>query len=194
MFSKHHPTCNDGRGNINNIIDSTNHPLLVPENTVHKTNTNGVKDKKASKNNLKQSSVSPRKNIHLTDESYNSQFPTKKDLHVDSITCPDNYKQSYSLSGISHRYNMGRTKYMQSSEMKKVSNTVNNSYSSVPVPSHVNLNHLSVDSGRELKNKKSTSLSNSLVCLHKSNLTITTSSTQRVRNKFVTIIYYKPVN
>ena len=164
-FSKLHPTCNDGKGNINNIIDTTNFSI----SNENKIDTN-IKHKANGK--IKHSGS---KNVNV---SYPSLVPLKKDLHLDATSCPDNYKHHFGFSPClySQQTRLGRKEFLETSD-SGYSNE-NTSLHSIPVPSHVNLNHLTIQKGSD-------PIANSV---------LVTCSTQRVRNKFLTLIYYKPVN
>jgi hypothetical protein len=134
---------NDGRGNINNIIDTTDYLDKVVESKIQ------------AKTNSKESTKAH--------DGYNCEVPLKKDLHVEANFCPDNYRELYSMipRGVTTSYS-----------------NENTSLFAACVPAHVNLNHLS------LRNDDGPINSHVLV----------TTTTSRLRNKFVTLIYYKPVN
>jgi hypothetical protein len=165
-FSKHHPSCNDGRGNINNIIDTTHYPLPVVKEKNIKFNKGPPETTREmeSKNDASKPDV----------EIYNSLIPTKNDLYVDALLCPTNYKEYYNINHISNQHAIGKEEYFV-----KEDNPIfydNSSYRSISVPPHIFLNHLS---SAKVNNRKGI---------------LFNSSSQRVRNKYCTIIYYKPVN
>lgn len=116
----------------------------------------------------------PEKN----EEIYNCIVPSKKDLHVEATGCPDNFKHHFRFS---HSYGspqkkIGKKHYIQYNDGTYTNE--NTSLHSIPVPSHVNLNHLTI-------RKESDPLISGIMV---------TCCSQRVRNKFLTMIYYKPVN
>jgi hypothetical protein len=161
-FSKHFPTCNDGKGNINNIIDTTNYVTPKPINDLSKNSKgNGVDS------NIK---LTQEKN----DSDYNCVMPLKKDMHLDATTCPDNYREIFSFTKFPRFMNRDNRNILN----QHVASNENTSFQPISIPSHVNLNHLTLKVNNEAM----------------SNGVLATCSTHRVRNKFVTLIYFKPVN
>jgi hypothetical protein len=155
-FSKHHPTCNDGRGNINNIIDTNLY--LPPKSEEKKEKVREKKERKLSKN----------------DSDYSTDIPAKKELYVDASACPNNYKLLFDIERFSHQ------KYSEKDEFIEISNVFhcneNSSYIPINTPPHVNTNHIFTN---KIWSKKSV---------------ISSGMSERVRNKYITFIYYKPVN
>ncbi len=111
-----------------------------------------------------------------SDSDFNCEIPSKKDLHVEATSCPDNYKDIFNMDKNSHQSSFGKEEYLEFSD--KGYNNENTSFQSISIPSHVNLNHLSLRSVAE-------PLTSGI---------LVTCASQRVRNKFLTMIYYKPVN
>ncbi len=107
-FSKHHKICNDGKGNINNIIDTTS---VRPDPV----------------NLSKQSSKEE-------DNPYPSKLPHRKDLHLEPEMVSDSFKETYNLndSGRQCKINNENFKFIYNRY-----NSVNTSYESCAIPSHI---------------------------------------------------------
>ena len=204
MFSKHHPTCNDGRGNINNIIDTSNYPLPnLPKKDNYNNNypnynhdlksshknggdfqhhsnnndNNNTKSFLTSKNEKCEKSVTKiKKAFHINSESYHSYIPSKKELHLDATSCPENYKEKFNLHKHSNQDALGKLDFLN--YLNDLNITANNSFLAINSPPHVNLNHFSLNASKNpLKSQ-----------------VIVTNCIQRSREKFTTFIYYKPAN
>ncbi len=107
-FSKHHKICNDGKGNINNIIDIT---LPKPDNLA------------LNKQNSKDEEI-----------PYPSNTPHRRDLHLESENIPDIYKDRHDLNNML-RQNKIWSEYFKFIYNRY--NSVNTSYESCAIPSHV---------------------------------------------------------
>jgi len=91
-FSKHNPTFNDCRGNINNILDTSN---INIDEYIYKKNE---KEKETNKSNSKINNKSNGKRIRKSESSYNNTFPFKEDLNLDAVVVPENYKEIYNIN------------------------------------------------------------------------------------------------
>ena len=154
-FSKHNPTCSDGKGNINNIIDTTQYPLPVVKEKITKFN----KGPQENTRELEIKKDTPKLDVEI----YNSLIPSKNDLYVDALLCPNNYKEYYNLNNVSNQHALGKEEYFLREENTLFFN--NSSYCPISVPPHIFLNHLSTP---RINNKKGI---------------LYTSSSQKVRNK-----------
>lgn len=132
-FSKHHSTCNDGKGNINNIIDTSNINL---EEFLKKKNDK-TKDKKSDTNNEEISKSNGQK-LKKSESSYNNTFPCKTEMNVDAGFIPENYKEIYNINTYHQQHLIGKNEYLAKKEIKNYIGG-NSSFISVPVPPHVNL-------------------------------------------------------
>jgi hypothetical protein len=124
-FSKHHPTCNDGKGNINNIIDTT---ILINTSTTTtpKTETsveNTVFDKTQQKKNL------------LTD--YSEYIPKKNELNTDAPFVPHHYAENFDIDHFTRMEHIGNVSFLNFSDRNHFSE--NNSFKSISIHPHVNL-------------------------------------------------------
>lgn len=107
-FSKHHRICNDGKGNINNIIDTTN---TKPE----------TKDL--------------NKQVNKEEENpYPSKLPHRRDMHLEPDSLPDGYRERYELYDLK-RQNKINNDYLKFIYNRY--NSVNTSYESCAIPSHI---------------------------------------------------------
>lgn len=171
-FSKAHPTCNDGKGNINNIIDNTNY--VHPINNINKDKRNKKSSKVNKDNNYNDSSNGEIKKNKFDLNEFNCDFPKKKDLHVEAMSCPDNYREWYDINWHSKQNKIGNQIYLK--RKKVIYATSESSTVRILHTPHVDLNHLCVKSKSDKKGK----------CL------ISSCSTH-YRNKILTYIYYKPI-
>jgi len=164
-YSKHLSTCNDGKGNVNNIIDTTNFPLSGEKLEKNlKTDDESIKAKTS------------RKDVSKAETgAYPSKIPAKNDLYVEAPLCPSNYQDYYNINHLSYQHLLGKEEFF-TKENESFFFDNNNSSKKISVPPHVNLDHLC---SAKINHRKGV---------------LYTSTPQRVRNKFCTIIYYKPVN
>jgi 5'-AMP-activated protein kinase regulatory beta subunit len=167
VFSKQHLTCNDCSGNINNIIDTRSYPTPdIPRSS------------KAIKENSSKLNSDPTPRFILESKSYKCLYPSKNDLNVEATLCPENYKNNFSRSAFPNSNIICSTKNEFTNSNQIIFSNENSSIKLLAIPQHVNLNHLC------LKSKEDTN----------SRQVIVTSTTHRVRHKFLTIIYLKPLN
>ncbi len=103
--------------------------------------------------------------------NYLSQIPRKIDMNVDAVLCPDNYKYLYNIDFMSNQELLGKHEYINN---KLVYGQGNTSFLPISIPPHVDLNHIC---NKKINNKKGV---------------LITSSSQRVKNKYLTVIYYNP--
>jgi hypothetical protein len=117
---------------------------------------------------------------YTDNNNYSTSFPSKKDLHVDAVEVPDCYKYIFNINNPSKQETLGNSTCLNKNQDKYKNS--DNSYIQLPLPSHTNLYIFLT-----LRNHLCANMS------YSDNLLVT-SSTQRVRNKCFTIIYYKPIN
>jgi hypothetical protein len=105
---------------------------------------------------------------------YGGYIPNKKDLNCDAPNTPSNFLKPFNIETQSFQNSIGNENYFNPND---VFFDENKSSKRIAQPPHVNLNLLysNVNS-----NKKDSSLK--------------ISTTSRVGNKFVTIVYYKPIS
>ncbi len=101
---------NDGRGNINNIIDTT---VIVSPRKLPKLEP--IVDK----------------------EGYTDYLPNVSDLNTDAPVVPHHYHYAFNINNYSHQLYLGNKEYIPTSDF--VYNSSNNSNSVIEVPPHINL-------------------------------------------------------
>lgn len=110
----------------------------------------------------------------MRESDYSTSIPKKTDLNVDAPAVPYNYIKPFNIETQSHQTQIGNKDYLNIPHY--FSECENNSYRNIASPPHVNLNLLY-----------------SNINANKRDSVINVSSTMRVRNKFVTYIYYNPI-
>ena len=102
---------------------------------------------------------------------YNSYYPKQNEMNADAPHVPYHYLRNYNINYNTRQDRLGIKRFLIYNEKNLLSE--NNSYKKVLLCPHVNLNH-------ECTN-----------CVQHSKY-IRTSVSQRIRHKFLTVIYYKP--
>lgn len=105
---------------------------------------------------------------------YVDYIPKKCELNCDAPNIPGNYLKPFKINTHTRQNPVGNLRFMKPNE--NIYNYTDNSYKSIARPPHVNLNLLASSINT---NKKSG-------ILH-------ISMTTRMKEKYVTYIYYKPV-
>lgn len=113
-FSKHFPTCSDGKGNINNIIDTN---LLI--SPVKRLET----------------PLEARRSITI--DEYNEYIPKKSELNTDAPIVPLHYSKSYFIDNNTTQMNIGMPEFLIFNDRNNFSE--NNSFKNVTNPPHINL-------------------------------------------------------
>ena len=145
--SNNYPKINDGHNNINNQIDLTN----------YKSETNSEKENEENKN-IKE---------------YNCYNPKRDEMNSDAPNIPLHYFKPYVIDYNTHQFEIGNANFLKVHEKNLLSD--NNSYKSIMIYPHVNLNHI-------------------CSCCHCSNDCnyIRTALSQKFKNKCLTVIFYTP--
>lgn len=119
LFSKHLPTCSDGRGNTNNVIDNTNFQKVTkPKEEIQKTK----EEKKTKPSNR-------------TVDDFSEYFPTKSEMNTEAPTVPYHYKRSFNLDNATFQQNIGDQSHLVFKKFKFFNE--NDSFKSITVPPHV---------------------------------------------------------
>jgi hypothetical protein len=124
-FSKNHPTCNDGKGNINNIIDTTNY--VPPQKVLTEKITDAKEPGIAPATAIKKSPLS----------DYNEYIPKKNELNTDAPNIPHHYAKSFNIDNNTFQHQIGNKDYLIFTDKNLCSE--NNSFKGITVPPHVNL-------------------------------------------------------
>lgn len=102
-------------------------------------------------------------------------MPKKCELNCDAPVVPGNYQKPYDINLQTQQTRLGNPNYLKRN--KKNNPSTDSSYTSISKAPHVNLNLLCTDLNT---NEKSGLM----------NIAITT----RIKEKYVTYVYYKPIN
>lgn len=124
LFSKNQPTCQDEKGNINNIIDTSSKGRSIENQQVKEI----VINKKSEQfEDLK-------KNLA---EVYNEYYPSKSELNLDAPNVPTCYANAFDIDRLSHQHLIGNSKFLNFS-IRNDQNE-NNSFKNITIIPHVNL-------------------------------------------------------
>jgi hypothetical protein len=127
-FSKMHPNCNDGKGNINNIMD--NSIFEMPQQNKDKTNENNEKFNKAVNSKIN--------NLELVkSDSYSNIIPGKSELNSDAPVVPIHYLKPFNMNNNTRQNLIGNLEFMSFPENLHFNE--NNSYKKISIPPHINL-------------------------------------------------------
>ena len=164
-YSNLFPIHNDNN-NLNNYIDTTNYEASPCEKK------NDIEHNKEERKRVNKGATTLNKD---TRDNYSDYFPSKSELNTDAPPLSQHYISSFNLNHNSRQHLLGNKKFYKSSEKHLLSD--NNSFKHISHPPHVNLNHI---------------LSKYIVRVKKGNAVLE-SCTCRVRHKFTTVIYYRPL-
>ncbi len=160
--SKNYPTVIDN-GNENNYIELKKlNNIKIPP----KKNSEQLIRKKSKKFNKFNKIKLNWKNLN-----YSNYYPPKNQLNLNAPSISNQYSNSFNLDNNTKQNEIGKNIYMKHIEHNLLSE--NNSYKKIFITPHINLNHLI---SRSLYNRYS----------------ILSSMTRRIRDKYSTIVYYKP--
>ena len=163
-YSNFFPIHNDN-GNLNNYIDTTNYEALPCEKK-------GDVEHKEERKQVRRGATTLAKD---TRENYLEYYPSRSELNTDAPPISQHYISSFNLNHNSRQHLLGNKKFYKSSEKNTLSD--NDSFKRISHPPHVNLNH--IQSKYIVRNKQGNVVLESCTC--------------RVRHKFTTVIYYRPL-
>jgi hypothetical protein len=109
--------------------------------------------------------------LNLKNLNYSNYYPPKNQLNLNAPSISNQYSNSFNLDNNTKQNEIGKDIFMKHNEHNLLSE--NNSYKKIFITPHINLNHLI---SRSLYNRYS----------------ILSSMTRRIRDKYSTIVYYKP--
>jgi 5'-AMP-activated protein kinase regulatory beta subunit len=115
-YSNYLPICTDDKGNINNIIETTN---LNEKN--FKLNENITVEEVKNDNN----------------SDYNNYKPSITEMNLDARNLPHNYHNSFNIDINSKQDHIGNSSFFKSSCRRDYNE--NNSFKSIPIGAHENL-------------------------------------------------------
>jgi hypothetical protein len=126
LFSKNQPTCQDEKGNINNIVDTTS--TARPQGEKQQVKDIVVQEKKTEQiEELK-------KNLA---ELYTEYYPSKTEMNLDAPNVPSCYANAFDIDRFSHQHLIGNSKFLNFS-IRNDQNE-NNSFKNITIIPHVNL-------------------------------------------------------
>ena len=174
--SSYLPTITDQNNNVNNYIDLTNINTANTVDSVNTSNTsnnnnNTITNTPATITNKAKPRNTITNNTKGKDVPYGTVHPDKMELNSDAPNVPMVYNNTLNLSKRIDNSKVGNKVYLRVEEKNILSE--NNSFKTLKLPSHVNLNHL----GMQCK-------------YHKGFVTVNT--TFRVRKKFTSFVYCHP--
>ena len=158
----------DGIWKTSNFYQKTRDNNGNENNVIDLTNIKEP-DVQAKKENRTQSQSEDLRNVRRNE--YNSYYPKQNEMNADAPHVPYHYLRNYNINYNTRQDRLGIKRFLIYNEKNLLSE--NNSYKKVLLCPHVNLNH-------ECTN-----------CVQHSKY-IRTSVSQRIRHKFLTVIYYKP--
>jgi hypothetical protein len=113
MFSRHHPTCHDEKGNINNIIDTSLKSVEIP------------KEK-------------PQPKIEATTkDDYSDYIPRKEEMNLDAPHVPPHYSNFFNIDCNSHQKSIGNQTFLNC--CIQTSKNENSSFKDISLIYHANL-------------------------------------------------------
>jgi hypothetical protein len=68
---------------------------------------------------------------------FNSEYPNRKDLHVDATEIPICYKEAFNINNLTRQFDFGNSEYIIKNQFH-YKNT-DTSFVQTPVPLHINL-------------------------------------------------------
>ena len=181
-LNKNYPVMKEGNNNYNYIDTSETKDTTKSENSEKNMSESGNTDESDSSSSS--SSYEPeledkeerfrRKKNKMKKKKYSQIFPKKNKLNNYAPDVPYSYNYMYNINVISSQKLIGKMKYYEPKENNILGD--NCSYKKIGVLPAVELNHI-----------------------HSNNLVISgsralCSSFTRYRNKFITFLYYKPIN
>ena len=184
-INKNYPVMNDGENNCNyidtSISKSINSSKIKDEENLSEEDNSNSSSSSSSDSSLNyepecddhEERIKRYKIRKMKKKKYSRKFPTKNDLNNYSPDVPYSYNYMHNINIISSQKLIGNKKYYEPKENNVLGD--NCSYKKIGVLPAVEINHL-----------------------HSNNLIIAgdralCSSFVRYRNKFITLLYYKPI-
>lgn len=118
ICSKHHPTCKDEKGNVNNILDTTN---------ITKVKKEPVKNSSTPVEELQKNLI----------EKYTEYFPSKTEMNLDAPHIPHHYYYKYNIDCNTLQDFIGDNEFINRNRQSDFN--ANNSFKSISISPHVNL-------------------------------------------------------
>ncbi len=138
-------------------------------NDGHNNINNEIDLSKVQNEENKKNNEENRNNI----KEYNCYIPKKNDMNSDAPNIPLHYANPYNIDNNTHQSIIGNNKYFEWQEKNLLSE--NNSYKNILIYPHVNLNHTCLCCNENFQFNY-----------------IRTATSQRFKNKCLTVIFYSP--
>ncbi len=196
VCSNYYNKITDEKNNTNNIIDNTNYyknkyqiqKLNSYKSNSSKSNDSNYEIKNSKSNDLKK----------FCEQNYGKNFPECSMFNKTPQFIPNYYKYIMNLNFNTNQFKICNNQFLDLNDNK---NLINNQYKSITILPNFFVNHLFMKCENTQKQKDNNNYSNLLIPdnydeiynkqKHKKCVRITT--TIRIRRKFATIVYVKPL-
>ena len=199
VCSNYYNKITDEKNNTNNIIDNTNY--YRNNYQIQKTNSyksNSSKNSNDSNYEIKNNSSKSNDIKKFCEQNYGNNYPEYSMFNKTPQFIPNYYKYNMNLDFNTNQFKICNNEYIDLNDNK---NLINNEYKSITIMPNIFVNHLYMKCEKIQKQKDNNNYSNLLIPdnydeiynkqKHKNYVKITT--TIRVRRKFTTIVYVKPL-
>jgi hypothetical protein len=112
---------NDGKGNINNILDTSNYIPVVSHHT----------------NGTRQDTTQPIAQQPQDKDGYSEYIPKKHEMNTEAPGVPHHYQSQFNINNNTRQMNIGNLDFLQLSEIYDSSE--NSSFKNITIPPHINL-------------------------------------------------------
>ena len=199
VCSNYYNKITDEKNNTNNVIDNTHY--LIKNYQYQKLNSNKSNSSKNSydSNYEIKNNSSKTNNIKKDfEQNYGKNYPEYSMFNKTPQIIPNYYKYNMNINFNTNQFKICNSKYIDLNDSK---NLINDKYKSITLMPNIFVNHLYMKCEKSNKQNDNNNYSNLLKPdnydeiynkqKHKKYIKITT--TIRVRRKFATIVYVKPL-
>ncbi len=196
VCSNYYNKITDEKNNTNNIIDNTNYyrnDYQIPKINSYKSNNSNDSNYEIKNNSSKSNDIKK-----FCEQNYGNNYPEYSMFNKTPQFIPNYYKYNMNLDFNTNQFKICNNEYIDLNDNK---NLINNEYKSITIMPNIFVNHLYMKCEKIQKQKDNNNYSNLLIPdnydeiynkqKHKKYAKITT--TIRVRRKFTTIVYVKPL-
>jgi len=180
----------DNSGNINNYIDTTNINTNIRLNkNIIKNNVNNKESDKNTFSKGQNTSIMKRGDFEEMKKNYSNMYPYKEQLNTEAPKVPDVFEILMDLSINTNQKNLGNKYYYDFSIIN-----LDYSFKNILPPFHSYLNHLFTYNNKDLINgNKKREISNYNIKSKKVTY-LGINCNIKVKNKYISIVYYSPLN
>ena len=199
VCSNYYNKITDEKNNTNNIIDNTNYyrnKYQIQKLNSYKSNSS--KNSNDSNHEIKNNSSKSNDIKKFCEQNYGNNYPEYSMFNKTPQFIPNYYKYIMNLNFNTNQFKICNTEYI---DLNDDENLINNEYKSITIMPNIFVNHLFMKCEKTQKQKDNNNYSNFLIPdnydeiynkqKYKKYVRITT--TIRVRRKFATIVYVKPL-